>query len=308
MDQLACMRTFARVAEVKSFTKAADALNLSRAVVSTQVAELERHLGARLFHRTTRRVSLTADGTEYLARCVRILAELSAADEAVNRNRLRPQGRLRVDVPVAFGRYLLTPALPRFSERYPELSLEIQLNDRVVDMVEEQIDVVVRVGPVREPNLVARRVCYTRMLTCAAPSYLQKAGVPQEPDDLRQHRLIGHLSNSSRRARKWYFQRGNSRRQLSLPSAVAFNATEPVIATAIAGGGIMQTSDMLVAKAIVSGQLEIVLRDWTAEGAPISIVYPSALRTSPKVRVFADFAAELLLAMRQRVDQALASA
>jgi LysR family transcriptional regulator for bpeEF and oprC len=308
MDKLLCMRTFARVAEVKSFTKAADALNLSRAVVSTQVAELERHLGARLFHRTTRRVSLTADGTEYLARCVRILAEVSAADEAVNRNRLRPQGRLRVDVPVSFGRYLLTPALPRFSERYPELSLEIQLDDRVVDMVEEQIDVVVRVGPVREPNLVARRVCHTRMLTCAAPSYLQKAGVPQEPDDLRQHRLIGHLSNRNRRARKWYFQRGNSRRQLSLPSAVAFNASEPVISTAIAGGGIMQTSDMLVAKAIVSGQLEILLRDWTADGAPISIVYPSALRNSPKVRVFADFAAELLLAMRQRVDQALSSA
>jgi LysR family transcriptional regulator for bpeEF and oprC len=308
MDQLACMRTFARVAEVMSFTKAADALNLSRAVVSTQVADLERHLGARLFHRTTRRVNLTADGTEYLARCVRILAELTAADEAVNRNRLRPQGRLRVDVPVSFGRYLLTPALPRFTERYPELSLEIQLNDRVVDMVEEQIDVVVRSGPVREPNLVARRVCLTRMLTCAAPSYLQKAGVPQEPDDLRQHRLIGHLSNRNRRARKWYFQRGTSRRQLSLPSAVAFNASEPVISTAIAGGGIMQTSDMLVAKAIVSGQLEIVLRDWTADGAPISIVYPSALRNSPKVRVFADFAAELLLAMRQRVDQALASA
>jgi LysR family transcriptional regulator, regulator for bpeEF and oprC len=308
MDQLACMRTFARVADVKSFTKAADALNLSRAVVSTQVAELERHLGARLFHRTTRRVSLTADGTEYLARCVRILAEVNAADEAVNRNRLRPQGRLRVDVPVTFGRYLLTPALPRFTERYPELSLEIQLNDRVVDMVEEQIDVVVRVGPVREPNLVARRVCHTRMLTCAAPSYLQKAGVPQEPDDLRQHRLIGHLSNRNRRARKWYFQRGTSRRQLALTSAVAFNASEPVISTAIAGGGIMQTSDMLVAKAIVSGQLEIVLRDWTADGAPISIVYPAALRNSPKVRVFADFAAELLLAMRQRVDQALASA
>jgi LysR family transcriptional regulator, regulator for bpeEF and oprC len=308
MDQLACMRTFARVADMQSFTKAADALNLSRAVVSTQVAELERHLGARLFHRTTRRVSLTADGTEYLARCVRILAEVTAADEAVNRNRLRPQGRLRVDVPVSFGRYLLTPALPRFSERYPELSLEIQLNDRVVDMVEEQIDVVVRVGPIREPNLVARRVCHTRMLTCAAPAYLQKAGVPQEPDELRQHRLIGHLSNSNRRARKWYFQRGNSRRQLSLPSAVAFNAAEPVIATAIAGGGIMQTTDMLVAKAIASGQLEIVLRDWTADGAPISIVYPSALRNSPKVRVFADFAAELLLSMRQRVDQALSTA
>jgi LysR family transcriptional regulator for bpeEF and oprC len=308
MDQLTCMRTFARVAEVKSFTKAADALNLSRAVVSTQVAELERHLGARLFHRTTRRVSLTADGVEYLSRCVRILAEVGAADEVVSRNRQRPQGKLRVDVPVSFGRYLLTPALPRFIERYPELALEVQFNDRIVDMVEEQLDVVVRAGAVREANLIARRVCHTRMLTCAAPSYLLKAGTPQDPDELRQHRLIGHLSARSRRARKWYFQRGTSRRQLSFPHAVAFDTPEPVIATAIAGGGIIQTSDLLLAKAIVSGQLEIVLRDWTADGAPISIVYPSALRNSPKVRVFADFAAELLLTMRQRVDQALAAA
>ena len=308
MDQLACMRTFARVAEVQSFTKAADALNLSRAVVSTQVADLERHLGARLFHRTTRRVSLTADGTEYLERCARILAELAAADESVNRNRQRPQGRLRVDVPVAFGRYLLTPALPRFAERYPELALEIQFNDRVVDLVEEQLDVVVRVGAVREANLIARRVCRTRMLTCAAPAYLLKHGTPQEPEDLRQHRLIGHLSNRNRRARKWAFQRGTSRRQLALPSAMAFDTAEPAIATAIAGGGIIQTSDMLVAKAIVSGQLEIILREWSADGAPISIVYPAALRNAPKVRVFADFAAELLLKMRERVDQALAPA
>jgi len=137
VDQLVCMRSFVRVADLYSFTRAADALGLSRAVVSTHVAELEKHLRCQLFHRTTRRVGLTADGTEYLARCQRILAELEAADEAVRGTRLSPQGRLRVDVPVMFGRALLLPALPKFTARYPQLQLEIQLNDRVVDMIAE---------------------------------------------------------------------------------------------------------------------------------------------------------------------------
>src|SRR5215475_2153354 len=151
MDQLVCMKSFARVAELHSFTRAADSLGLSRAVVSTHVAELEQHLRCQLFHRTTRRVGLTADGAEYLTRCQRILAELEAADEALRRTRLSVSGRLRVDVPVVFGRSLLIPALPKFTARYPELQLEVQFNDRVVDLIAEEIDVTVRVGSVRAP-------------------------------------------------------------------------------------------------------------------------------------------------------------
>src|SRR5262245_33472268 len=170
------MRTFARGAERNAFARAADGLEVSRAVVSTQIAGLERHLGVRLFHRTTRRVTLTADGTEYLERCRRILADLDAADESVRRTRLRPQGRLRVDVPVAFGRHLLLPALPQFTTRYPDLALEVQYNDRVVDLIAEEVDVAVRVGPVNDKNLVARSVCHTRALTCASPQYLGQYG------------------------------------------------------------------------------------------------------------------------------------
>jgi len=307
MDQLSSMRTFARVAELSSFTRAADALELSRAVVSTQVAELERHLGVRLFHRTTRRVTLTADGVEYLERSRRILADVEAADEAVRRTRLRPQGRLRVDVPLVFGRYLLMPALPQFTARYPELSLEIQYNDRVIDLVEEEVDVAVRVGPVRAPNLVARGVCPARIVTCAAPAYLARHGVPSAPDDLRRHKLVGYLSNATRRARKWTFQKGTVRKQLKLPFAVAFNAHEAPVQAAIRGVGIIQTVDVLVAEALASGRLEVVLKEWSAGPAPpISIVYPAALRGSTKVQVFADFAAELLLKMRKRVDETLA--
>jgi LysR family transcriptional regulator, regulator for bpeEF and oprC len=302
VDQLVSMRTFTRVADLHSFTKAADALGLSRAVVSTHVADLERYLGAQLFQRTTRRVGLTADGAEYLEHCRRILADIEAADEALMRTRLRPQGRLRIDVPASFG-HLLMPALPKFTARYPDLQLEVQFNDRVIDLM---VDVVVRVGRVNSPNLIARRVVNTRLLTCASPEYLKRYGTPVEPQHLRNHQLVGYLSVSSRRAQKWLFQKGSVRRQLVFPCNVAFNSADARIKAAAHGAGIVQSMDLLVAEALASGRLEVVLKEWSAEGAPISIAYPGALRDSPKVRVFADFAAELLLNYRRHVDRLLA--
>lgn len=308
MDQLTCMRTFARVAELSSFTKAADALELSRAVVSTQIAELERHLGVRLFHRTTRRVTLTPDGTEYFDRSRRILADVAAADEAVKLTKLRPQGRLRVDVPVAFGRHLLMPALAQFTARYPELSLEVQYNDRVVDLIQEEIDVAVRSSAVRDPNLIERRVCRTRVLTCASPEYLAKYGIPETLEQLQRHRLIGTLSNSNGKPRPWMFQRGLVRRQLKLPFSVAFNSHEATVSAALRGVGIVQSIDVMVAEALAKGRLEIVLKDWSTAGKHMSIVYPAAQRGSIKVRAFADFAAGLLMQMRDHVDRILAPA
>jgi LysR family transcriptional regulator for bpeEF and oprC len=308
VDQLVCMRSFVRVADLHSFTRAADALGVSRAVVSTHVAELEKHLRCQLFHRTTRRVGLTSDGAEYLTRCQRILAELEAADEALRGTRTLVQGRLRVDVPVVFGRALLLPALPKFTARYPDLQLEVQFNDRVIDLIAEEVDLVVRVGAVREPHLVARRVVTTRLLTCAAPEYLRAHGGVATPEELRRHKLVGHLAAGSRRAHKWLFQRGTARKQLSLPFNVAFNSVEAQVMAAIRGAGVVQTMDLVVAEALATGRLEVVLREWSAPGAPISVVCRSALRDSPKIRVFADFATELLLQYRRRVDALLESA
>jgi LysR family transcriptional regulator, regulator for bpeEF and oprC len=305
MDQLACMRSFVRVADLHSFTRAADALGLSRAVVSTHVAELERHLRCQLLHRTTRRVGLTSDGADYLARSQRILAELEEADDAMRRARLAPQGRLRVDVPVEFGRALLVPALPRFTARYPDLQLEVQFNDRVVDLIREEIDLVVRVGAVREPHLVARRVVTTRLLTCASPEYLREHGVPLLPADLRRHRLVGYLPTGTRRPHRWLFQRGSERQRLSLPFNIAFNSAEAEMRAAIRGAGIVQAMDLIVAEALALGRLQVVLPDWSAPGKAISVVCRAALRDSPRIRVFADFAAELLLQYRRRVDALL---
>jgi LysR family transcriptional regulator for bpeEF and oprC len=305
MDQLVCMRSFARVADLHSFTRAAEALGLSRAVVSTHVAELEQHLKCQLFHRTTRRVGLTTDGAQYLAHCQRILAELESADEAMRGTRLAPAGRLRVDVPVEFGRALLIPALPKFTARYPDLQLEVQFNDRVVDLIAEEIDLVVRVGAVPEPHLIARRVVTTRLLTCASPEYLRTHGVPTEPEDLRRHRLVGYLPTGTRRPHQLLFQRGTQRKRLRLPFNIAFNSAEAEIRAAIRGAGVVQAMDLVVAEALALGRLQIVLPDWSAPGKPLSIVCRTALRDSPKIRVFADFAAELLRQYRQRVDALL---
>ncbi len=305
MDQLTAMRTFQHVADLGSFSRAADALGLSRAVASTHVAALERHLGCQLLHRTTRRVGLTTDGAEYLERCRRILAELEAADAALRGARERPAGRLRVDVPVQFGRALLLPALPRFQQRYPELQLEVQFNDRRVDLVSEGVDVVVRSGRVREPHLIARRVVGTRFLTCAAPQYLAAHGVPQDPEALRKHRLIGYLGAGARRPNPWVFQRGTQRRTLALACQVSFNSLEAQVVAAIRGIGILQAADLVVAEALISGKLVAVLAEWAEPGPPISVVARRGLRASPKLRAFADFAAELLRQYRRRVDALL---
>lgn len=299
------MRTFVRVADLRSFTRAADALGLSRAVVSTHVAELERHLGCQLLQRTTRRVGVTADGAQYLERCQRILAELEAADQALQRTRSAPEGRLRIDVPAVFGRALLIPALPKFTARYPQLQLEVQFNDRIVDLIAEEIDLVVRVGKVSEPHLIARRVVSSRLITCAAPQYLREHGTPANPEELRAHRLIAQLGADNHRARRWVFQRGAQRRSLQLPFNVAFNSVEAQILAAIRGGGIVQSMDLLVAEALNAGKLQVLLPEWSAPGAWVSVVCRRGLRELPKIRVFADFAAQLLREYRARVDTLL---
>jgi LysR family transcriptional regulator, regulator for bpeEF and oprC len=306
MNQLAGMRTFVRLAELQSFTRAADSLGLSRSVVSAHLADLERHLGTRLVNRTTRRVGVTADGAEYLEHCRRILADLDSADESLRGNRERPQGRLRVDVPEAFGRYLLVPALPRFTSRYPHLQLEVQFNDRVIDLIEEQVDVTVRGGVVNEPNLIARRVVRTRLITCASPEYLRQNGVPSDPQQLRDHKLIGALSNKTRRPHRWVFQMGPTRKQLPFRFNVAFSSAEARIQAAVRGAGIVQTIDLLVAEMLAANRLQAVLTEWSADGGPISVVYPAIHRESPKVRVFAAFAAQLLEDYRLHVDRLLA--
>ncbi len=294
MDQLQAMRVFTRVAEHGSFARAASTLDLSRAMASSYVAQLEKHLGTRLLHRTTRKVSVSPQGAIYLEHCRRILAEIDSADDQLRLARDRPQGKLRVDVPVAFGKYLLLPAIPQFTQRYPEISLEVRFNDRYVDMQAEGVDVAVRVGNLRSSELIAKRVSSSRLVTCASPRYLASAGVPRTPEELREHRLIGHLRGEATRPAEWQFSQGNGIRSVRLPMALSFNTVEALSISALEGQGIVQQLDLLVGGYIAEGRLVELLREHSCEGPPLSVVYPRATQHLAKVRVFAEFAADLM--------------
>jgi len=308
MDQLHAMRVFTRVAELGSFARAANTLDMSRAMASSHVAQLEKHLGTRLLHRTTRKVSVSPQGAQYLEHCKRILAEIDAADDQLRMARDRPQGKLRVDVPVAFGRYLLLPAIPRFTQRYPEVSLEVRFNDRYADLQADGVDVAVRVGKIRDPELIARRLCGSRLVTCAAPRYLAQAGIPRTPEELRKHRLIGHLRGSAHRPAEWEFRHGKGTRSLRLPLALSFNTVEALTLSALEGQGVVQQLDLLVSDYLAEGRLVELLSEYSCEGPPLSVIYPRATQHLARVRVFAEFAADLMrsfeASMRRRAQSA----
>jgi len=293
MDQLLAMRVFNRVAERGSFARAADELDISRAAASAHVAALEKHLGARLLNRTTRRVSLTAEGSEFLQRSRRVLDELHDAEESLRNTRSRPQGKLRVDVPVAFGRYLLLPALPEFTRRYPLIELEVRLNDRLVDLVADQVDVALRVGPIRQAGLAARRIAQINLVTCASPTYLADHGEPRTPDDLHKHRLLG-LTTPAGGSPEWPFPPPYTPRRLKLHFSMLFNTVEGPVIAATAGLGIAHTGDLIIAEYIARGELTLILQDYVVPGAPMSLVYPSGGHQAAKVRVFSDFAADIM--------------
>ena len=304
MDQLTAMRVFVRVAERGSFSLAADELELSRPAASAHVAALEKHLGARLLHRTTRKVSLTAEGTEFLERARRILGELRDAEDALRDTRSKPQGRLRVDVPVAFGENLLLPALPEFSARYPLIELEVRFNDRIVDLVGEAVDVALRVGNVQQAGLVVRKVSGINMVTCASPGYLAEHGEPRTPDDLRGHRLLG-VTLASGAPPEWTFPAPYTPRRLGLRFAMLFNTALGPVVSATGGLGITHTADLLIAEHVARGALKLILEDFIVAGPPISLVYPSGGHQAAKVRVFSDFAADLLLRWHEQVRRRL---
>jgi LysR family transcriptional regulator for bpeEF and oprC len=301
MDQLAAMRLFARVAELGSFSAAADALGLSRAMASTQVAALEKRYGVRLLNRTTRKVALTSEGSRFLEHCRRVFTELQAAEDDLSQARERPAGRLTVDVPGAFGRYLLMPALPGFLAKYPELEIDVRINDRVVDLVAEQIDVAVRGGTISDPNLVVRRAVGSRWITCAAPAYLDRHGWPQSPADLGSHLLVGYLGPGAARPRSWMFQEGTRQLNLEPVFRATSDSPEALLIAAVNGAGIIQTMDLLAARALQQRELVVLLPGTAVRGPPVSVVYPQAGRSLAKVRVFSDFTIQLLRQWQRRV-------
>jgi len=295
MDRFLRMQVFVRVAEAGSFTRAADRLQLPRATVSTAIQQLEAELGARLLQRTTRKVQLTHDGAAYYERCLRLLADLEEADALFRQGHGAPKGKLRIDVPGRLGRLVLAPALPDFFQRYPDIELELGVTDRPVDLVQEGVDCVVRVGELEDSGLVARRIGLLQVANCASRDYLDAHGRPQRVEELEQHWAVRYASPLNGRVEDWEYMVDSERRTLPMRSHVTVNSAEAYIACCLAGLGLIQIPayDLRVDPALAT--LEEVLPQWRAAPLPISVLYPHRRHLSRRVQAFVDWAQALFL-------------
>jgi len=294
MDQLMAMRSFARVAEAGGFTRAADSLDMPVATVSKQVQELETHLGVRLLQRTTRRVTVTPEGQDYYAKCTRVLRDLEDIDASFSGARGKPRGHLRVDVGGSTARDVLIPLLPDFVARYPDLRLDLGVSDRSVDLIGDNVDCVIRGGPLDSSSLVARRIGETAVITCATPGYLKKYGTPAHPEELRNgHRLVSYVSTRNGRAVPFRFERDGERTELKIEHRVGVNESNAHLAACLAGLGIVQTFAYAAEADLRAGRLQEILAPWRPAPYPFQVVYPQTRHLTHRLRVFIDWLVEV---------------
>ena len=293
MDKLKAIDVFVRVVDLGSFTRAADALGIPKATASTLVQDLEATLGVRLLQRTTRRVGLTADGAAYYERCVRILDDVREADESVSSRHGLPEGRLKVDMPTSMARLLMHRAIPELLQRYPGLQLEVGCSDRLINVVTEGVDCVLRVGELRDPSLVARRVGEMRMVTVASPAYLARHGTPQHPLELMQppHRCV-HYFVAPGKVGPFDFRRGDETLAITPPGPLSVNDSNAYWDACVAGLGVGQLGDLVLDAPAHAGLLQPILTDWCAGVWPVHVVFPSNRHLSTRVQAFVEWAAE----------------
>ncbi len=292
MDTLEAMRVFVNVAERNGFSAAADALDLSTASVTRQVAALEQRLGTRLLNRTTRRVSLTSAGSAYYQRCVQLLAEFDDLEAAVGAQALQPSGLLRINAPVSFGIARLAPLLAGYRQRNPQVKLDLSLSDRLVDMVEEGFDVAIRITRQPSPTLIARRLAQARVLLCAAPDYLARAGTPKLPEDLAGHECLVYSYWAG--GDEWTLRGPQGEHTVRVGGCVRANNGDVLCEAAVAGMGIVLQPDFLAEPHLASGRLVRVLPDYEVPPIGIHAVYTSRSHLAPKVRSFIDYLVEAL--------------
>ena len=291
MQSLTDIAIFVKVVELSSFTGAAEALEMSQPVVSKAVTRLEEKLGARLLNRTTRRLSLTEAGSELYRRTVRALGEIENAELEVARFQTEPRGTLRVSAPMSFSILQLGAKLQGFLERYPGVSIELNLDDRRVDLVEEGFDVAIRIGTLRDSSLVARKIVPCRQVMCASPDYLKKHGTPEQPEDLLEHNCI--LYSFLTNAREWRLvdEQGETH-VVPLKGSLQTNNGLVNRAACLSGAGIVLLPTFYVGEQLRSGELVPVLCKFRPIDLAVYAVYPERRNLTPKVRAFVDFLAE----------------
>ena len=288
MDRIHAMQAFVAVADLQGFAPAARKLALSPSAVTRLVAGLEEHLGARLLQRTTRNVALTDVGARYLERIRRILADVEEAEGSVQAERSRPNGRLVVSAPVGFGRLHVSPVVSAYLSRYPDVSCELRLADRIVNLVEDGVDLAVRIGHLADSSLVARQVGAMRRIVVASPSYLKQHGEPKAPEAIVAHQTIQFGATAD-----WRFVRDGQELRVDPAPRFITNSADAAIEHAEQGGGLTRVMAYQAASAIKHGRLKIVLAEFEQPVLPVHIVYPTSRLLSAKVRGFIDLVAEI---------------
>ncbi|MGV7206545.1 LysR family transcriptional regulator [Oxalobacteraceae bacterium A2-2] len=295
MDKVKAMQTFVRIVQANSFTKAAETLELPRAALTATLKNLEAFLGTQLLQRTTRRLSLTPDGAEYYRQCVEILSAIEAAEQALRGPEARrPRGKLRVDLPGALGRHLVVPRLAEFHHAYPEVQLAISLTHRLVDLTQEGMDCVLRVGQLQDSSMVGRQLGTMRFVTCAAPSYLERHGTPLAVEELERHQCVVHFSGRTGRPFEWEWMGPDGAvRSSAISGPVAVNDADAYISCALQGLGLVQAASYQARPHLAAGRLVEVLPQAVPTPMPVSLLYPQGRMASPKLSVFAAWLAGL---------------
>jgi DNA-binding transcriptional LysR family regulator len=289
------MQVFIAVVDTEGFASAARKLNMSPPAVTRTIATLEEHLGVMLFHRTTRQVKPTDAGIRFLEDCRRILADLHEAEESVAGAHRAPRGKLSVTASSRFGYLYVAPLLNEFLERYPEVSVQTLFVDRVVNLIDEGLDVALRIGELPDSSLTAIRVGSVRRVICASPEYLEQRGVPQVPEDIRLHDIIQFSSLASKT--EWHFKGPEGNITVPFSTRLTVNTADVAIAAAVAGRGLTLVLSYMITPEVVSGKLKIVLAEYENAAMPVHVVYQEGRKAAAKVRAFVDFAVERLRAM-----------
>ncbi len=295
MDQILSMRAFTRVVETGSFTQAAASLDMPKGTVTKLVQHLEGRLKVRLLNRTTRRVTVTPDGALYYERALRLLQDLDNIEASMSSAHATPSGRIRVDVGSSVARQLIIPALPSFYARFPDIQLDLGVSDRIVDLISEGVDCVLRAGNLTDQSLVARRIGNFQLITLASAGYVKQHGLPAHPHELEggKHRTINWLASRSNKPYPHDFFKDGEHIEVHGNSQLAVNDSNAYMAALLMGLGIGQTATFMTAEHVASGELVQVLPDWTQPPLPMHVVYPPNRHLSAKVRAFVDWAADL---------------
>ena len=293
MDTIDGLKTVVAVVETNSFTAASDRLGISKALVSKYVGEVEKQLAIRLFNRTTRQLALTDSGRRYYEQAITLLEQFSAMVDKVTGEQTTPRGLLRISAPVTFGEMKLAPLLPKLIALYPELTVELILTNGAIDMLEEGIDVRLRIGGVDDSNMIARHLTNFPLVLSASSNYVQQHGLPTTPEQLEKHRCI--IDSNFRIGKQWPFISPNGQAEtINVQSALAVNSPQAVREIAIADGGIAMTPNFIVEDALVDGRLLPVLPEYTTLEFGLFAIYPHRKYVAKKVRCFIDFVVEEL--------------